>query len=271
MRPVSAPVSFVISASLAIASAALAYPGGTPDMQTDAAPYCASCHASANAEMMTGMPAERAQKELAANKHVALIRAGEGAYQSLSADERELLAEHVRAVDANTSVRVSAQPKVPINRELAVKVEVAGGAGPVVGVALVDTPQRWLARPAPGLGWVVAKDPQILGQDFQEQTEWLAKRPLSLLRNLAYVNVTGLRSDAVKSEWARAQVVWTLRAPSRPGKYPLVAALWYGTEKASPLGVVADPMYGKRLRGGVAGHSGRILFSTPITIEVTVK
>jgi hypothetical protein len=258
-------------AAFGLAAAANAYPGGTPDFQTDAAPYCASCHSSANLEMMAGVPPERAQKELAANKHLALIREGEGDYKALSADERELLAQHVRAVDAATSVKISAPPKVAINGELHVKVEVNGGAGPVVGVALVDTPQRWLARPAPGVGWVVASEPQILGQDFQEQTEWLAKRPLSLGRNLAFVNVTGLHSDAVKKDWAHAQVLWTLRAPSRPGKYPLVAALWYGTEKASPLGVVNDPIRGRMLRGGVAGHSGRILFSTPLTIEVTVE
>jgi xanthosine utilization system XapX-like protein len=260
-----------IAAAVALAASASAYPGGTPEFQTDAAPYCASCHSSANAEMMVGMPPDRAQKELAPNKHVALIRGGEGAYEALSADERALLAEHVRAVDANTSVSITAPPKVAINGELRVKVEVAGGAGPVVGVALVDTAQRWLARPATASGWFVSQEPQILGQDFQEQTDWLAKRPLSLGRNLAYVNVTGLRSDAAKGEWARAQVLWTLRAPSRPGKYPLVAALWYGTEKASPLGVISDPIRGKMLRGGVAGHSGRILFSTPLTIEVTVE
>lgn len=260
-----------IAVLTAFASSASAYPGGTPDFQTDAAPFCASCHASANAEMMAGLPPERAQKELPANKHLALIRSGEGAYRSLSQDERALLVEHVRAVDAHTSVKLSAPPKVSINGELRVKVEVTGGAGPVVGVALVDTPQRWLARPATGVGWFVAAEPQILGQDFQEQTDWLAKRPLSLGRNLAYVNVTGLRSDAVKGDWARAQVLWTLRAPGRPGKYPLTAALWYGTEKASPLGVVSDPILGRMLRGGVAGHSGRILFSTPLTIEVTVE
>jgi hypothetical protein len=261
----------VCSGALALALAANAYPGGTPDFQTDAAPYCASCHSSANADMMSGATPERVQKELAPNKHLALIRAGEGNYQALSADERALLVEHVRAVDAHTSVRLSAQRKVAINGELRVKVEVAGGAGPVIGVALVDTPQRWLARPATGTGWLVSKEPQILGQDFQEQTDWLAKRPLSLGRNLAYVNVTGLRSDAVKAEWANAQVLWTLRAPGRPGKLPLTAALWYGTEKASPLGVVTDPIFGKTLRGGAAGHSGRILFSTPLTIEVTVE
>jgi xanthosine utilization system XapX-like protein len=258
-------------ASFALAASAHAYPGGTPEFQTDAAPYCASCHSSANADMMRGAAPDRAQKELAANKHVALITAGEGGYQALSAAERALLAEHVRAVDANTSVKIEAPPKVAINGELRVSVHVTGGAGPVVGVALVDTPQRWLARPATAVGWFVSQEPQILGQDFQQQTDWLAKRPLSLMRNLAYVNVTGLRSDAVKSDWARTQVVWTLRAPSRPGKLPLAAALWYGTEKASPLGVVTDPIRGRMLRGGVSGHSGRILFSTPLSIEVTVK
>ncbi len=264
--------ALVVAASVSFAAAvAFAYPGGTPEFQTDAAPYCASCHASANLEMMSGMAPERAEKELAPNKHIALIRAGEGPYQSLPPEERALLAEHVKAVDANTSVKISAAPRVAINGEIRVTVDVRGGAGPVVGVALVDTPQRWLARPATGVGWVVSREPQILGQDFQEQTEWLSKRPLSLGRNLAYVNVTGLHSSAVANEWATAQVVWTLRAPSRPGKYPLVAALWYGTEKASPLGVVTDPIRGKMLRGTVAGHSGRILFSTPLVIEVTVE
>lgn len=260
--------------ALAISLGALpasAYPGGTPDFQTDAAPYCASCHSAANAEMLAGAPPERVQKELAASKHLALIAAGEGSYEPLTAEERALLAEHVRAVDAATSVKLRALPKVAINDELTVSVDVTGGAGPVVGVALVDTPHRWLARPATGVGWVVAREPQILGQDFQEQTEWLSRRPLSLGRNLAYVNVAGLRSSAVTNEWARAQVVWTLRAPSRPGKYPLAAALWYGTEKASPLGVIVDPIRGKMLRGGVAGHSGRILFSTPLVIEVRVE
>lgn len=250
---------------------ARAYPGGTPDFQTDAAPYCASCHSAANAEMLAGAPPDRVEKELAANKHLALISAGEGGYQALTAEERALLIEHVKAVDAATHVKIRALPKVAINGELTVTVDVEGGAGPVVGVALVDTPHRWLARPATGVGWVVAREPQVLGQDFQEQTEWLARRPLSLGRNLAFVNVTGLRSSAVTNEWARAQVIWTLRAPSRPGKYPLVAALFYGTEKASPLGVIADPIRGKTLRGGVSGHSGRILFSTPLTIEVNVE
>ncbi len=254
-----------------VASAAAAYPGGTPDYQTDAAPYCASCHSSTNLQMMSGLEPERAERELAANKHLPAIDAGKGDYQALTPEERALLAEHVRAVDAHTSVKINALPKVAMNQELRVVVDIAGGAGPVVGVALVDVPHRYLARPAPAVGWVVSREPTILGQDFQEQTEWLSRRPLSMGRNLAYVNVVGLHSDAVLGEWARAQVIWTLRAPNRPGKLPLTAALWYGTEKASPLGVLADPLRGRILRGGATGASGRILFSAPLTIDVTVE
>jgi len=75
-------------------------------------------------------------------------------------------------------------------------------------------------------------------------------------------------SDAAKGEWGRAQVVWKLRAPTAPGTYPITAAYWYGTEKASPLGVTEHPVRGKRLRGGSSGGSGRVVFSEPIGVVV---
>jgi hypothetical protein len=87
-------------------------------------------------------------------------------------------------------------------------------------------------------------------------------------RNLAFVNVTGIESDAAAGTWANASVTWTLRAPPAAGSYPLAAAYWYGTEKASPLGYTTDPVQGKQVRGSYLGHSGRILMSTPLAIEV---
>jgi cytochrome c553 len=247
---------------------AKAYPGGTPGFQTDAAPFCASCHSSRSVEMLAGAPGDRATKELAENKHLALILAGEGGYGQLSAEQRNELADHVRALDAASTVTVKAPAKVAPGESFRVTVDVTGGAGPAVGIALVDTAHRWLARPAPGVGWSVVQPPTILGQDFQEQADWLARRPEPLARNLSFVNVTGLRSDAAAGDWARAQVVWTLRAPPEAGSYPLAAAYWYGTEKASPLGIVEDPIRGKLIRGGFAGHSGRILFSEVQRIQV---
>ena len=46
-----------------------AYPGGTPDFQTDVAPFCAACHSSLTVESLEGT-GERADKELSANKHL---------------------------------------------------------------------------------------------------------------------------------------------------------------------------------------------------------
>ena len=39
-----------------------AYPGGTPTFQTDAAPFCAGCHASRTVEMLAGAPGGRASR-----------------------------------------------------------------------------------------------------------------------------------------------------------------------------------------------------------------
>ncbi len=252
---------------LVFASGAHAYPGGVPTYQTDAAPFCASCHASLDAEALAGA-GERATKELVENKHLAMIQAGKEGYAELSAEERAQLVEHIRALDAASTVEMTALPRVKVGEQFTVTVDVAGGAGPVVAVALVDVPHRWHARPAPGAGWQVVSAPTIIGQDFKEQTEWLAKRPESAGRNLSFVNVKGIASDASKGEWGRAQVVWKLLAPGKPGVYPLAAAYWYGTEKGSPLGFTVDPIRGKMIRGGFTGHSGRVRFTPVQRIEV---
>ena len=260
-----AVIAWIAGAGALAAGAAAAYPGGTPGFQTDAAPYCASCHSSRSLEALAGAPDDRATKELAENKHIALVLAGEQGYEVLTSEQREELAGHIRALDAASTVTIKAPARVKVGEEFRVIVDLTGGAGPAVGVGLVDTAHRWQARPAPGAGWYVVKPPSVLGQDFKEQGEWLARRGGD--SNLSFVNVTEIRSDAAKAEWGRAQVIWTLRAVA-PGKRPLAAAYWYGTEKASPHGVYEDPIRGKMLRGGFAGHSGRVLFSEVLTIEV---
>lgn len=255
-----------LSGVFLLASAASAYPGGTPSFQTDAAPFCASCHSSRQLEALAGVPGDRATKELAENKHIALVLAGERGYEALTPQQREELAGHIRALDEASTVSIKAPSKLKLGEEFTVTVDLTGGAGPVVGVGLVDAAHRWQARPAPGAGWFVVKPPIILGQNFQEQQEWIGRRGGD--RNLSFVNVTEIHSDAATGEWGRAQVVWTLRALV-PGKRPLAAAYWYGTEKGSPLGVYEDPIRGKLLRGSFSGHSGRVLFSEVLQIEVT--
>lgn len=255
------------AAGLALAGAAHAYPGGTPGFQTDAAPYCASCHASRSEDVLA-LAGDRAGKELAESKHLAVILQGEGGYASLSPAERAQLVEHVKALDAASTVELKAPESVKPGEVFKVTVNVTGGAGPVVGVGLVDAAHRWLARPAPSAGWTVLEPPAITGQDFKEQTEWLHKRPEELGRNLSFVNVAGIASDASKSEWGRASVSFTLRAPATAGTVPLAAAYWYGTEKGSPLGTIQDPIRGRLTRGGLAAASGRVIFTPVLQVQV---
>jgi hypothetical protein len=249
------------------ASGIFAYPGGTGDYQTDAAPYCASCHSSRNADVLAGA-GERATKEIAENKHLALILAGEKGYAQLTEADRKLLVEHIRALDAATTISVEAPTQVVPGAVFEVKVSLTGGAGPAVGVALVDRAHRWYARPIASTGFTVAAPPKIVGQDGQPQTEWLDRRPADADHNLSFVNIRGLESNAAAPSWATSSVTFTLRAPGRPGSYPLSAAYFYGTEKSSVLGYTTNAAGYPQVRGGFTGGSGRVMFAPLQQIKV---
>jgi hypothetical protein len=257
----------VFAAVLVVPLAVSAYPDGTPDYQTDVAPFCAGCHASRSAESLLGS-GERAHEELAERKHIAAILSGQKGYESLTESDRTTLAEQIRALDAASTVAIEAPARVGKGQTFQVTVSVTGGAGPAVGVALVDRAHRWYARPASAVGWQVAAPPAVIGPDGQPQTQWISRRPESADRNLSYVNVTGVASDAAAGQWASATVVFALRAPDRPGTYPLVAAFLYGTEKATILGYTTDALGRKQVRGGFDGGSGRVLFTAARQIQV---
>lgn len=264
-------LALVCAAVLAWAAPAAAYPGGTPSYQTDVAPFCASCHASRDASALAGAD-DRATKELVANKHLAVIRSAEprSGYEDLGEAERATLIQHIQAVDAASGVTLEAPQSVPPGGTITVTVKVTGGAGPVVGVALVDRAHRWFARPAPSAGWRVTAPPLIRVRG-QARRDWLDKRPAEIGHNLAFVNVTGVESDAAAGTFGQARVVWNLRAPLQPGTYPLAAAYFYGTEKASPLGTVTDALGRRRPRGGLGGASGRVVFTPVREIQVLAQ
>jgi len=247
---------------LVAAGAASGYPGGTPNYQTDVAPYCAACHSSRSADALAGT-GERAERELAEHKQIAEILAGHGDYASLGEPDREELAREIRALDAASSVTLLAPEAVAPGAVFEVAVEVTGGGGPVVGIGLVDRDHRWWARPAASAGWRVVAAPVVTGPDGAEQTEWLSRRPEAADRNLSFVNVTDVSSDPARGRYAHARVVFTLRAPELPGSYPLAAVYLYGTEKSTVLGYTTDAQGRKQVRGGFDGGSGRVLF-TPV-------
>jgi hypothetical protein len=246
---------------------AQAYPGGTPSFQTDAAPYCAACHSSVNAEELAGA-GERAEKEVAERKHIAVILSGQKGYASLSESDRQTLASQIRALDAASTVSLKAPTTLKPGETFQVQVSVTGGAGPVVGIALVDAAHRWYARPASSAGWHVVAPPEITGADGQPADDWLKKRPEAMGRNLSFVNVP-VESNSATGEWGSAEVVFSLRAPDRPGSYPLAAVYLYGTEKSTLLGYTTNAAGWKEVRGGLSGGSGRVRF-TPVQ-QITVQ
>jgi hypothetical protein len=252
---------------LAAPGGSLAYPGGTPSFQTDAAPYCAGCHSSRSEAALAGA-GERAAKEVAERKHLSVLLSGQKGYASLTEADRRALADQIRALDEASTVTLAAPAALLPGQSFDVRVDVTGGAGPVVGIALVDRDHRWFARPATAAGWRVIAPPKITGPDGSLQTEWLARRPEGFDRNISYVNVEKIASDSAAKSWSKASVVFTLRAPEHPGVYPLAAVFLYGTEKSSVLGYTTDPVGMKEPRGGITGGSGRVLFTPVQSISV---
>lgn len=257
------------ASALALALPAAGYPGGTPDFQTDVTPFCAACHSSTNVDDLAMVPGDRATKELAANKHYPSVAAGEKTYAELSEADRAKLVELLKAVDANSKVELEFPPQVAPGETFQVTAKLTGGAGPVVAVGLADRSHRWFARPASTAGWTIVGAPTVIGPDGQPQRDWLGRRPERFGRNVTFVNVTGWKSDATTGSWASGKVIYTVRAPDKPGDYPLVAFFLYGTEKAIPLSTKSNPMYGDQPLGGYAGKSGRVRF-TPEQV-ITVK
>jgi cytochrome c553 len=266
MKRLSAAALALLAAPLA----ASAYPGGTPTFVTDIAPFCASCHSSVSVEALAGLPEARAQAELAANKHLAQIRAPkpESAYAKLSEAQRTELARAIEALDAAARVRLVAPPSVAPGQSFEVTVESTGGGGPVIGLALVDAAHRFQARPAASAGWQIADKPLVRGPDGALQTRFTDGRNPALPPAVSYVNVYDVSTaDAARAKWASASVTWKLRAPTTPGAYPLVAVFLYGTEKGSPHGSV-ETLQGKGPIGGFGGAAGRVRFSDVMQIQV---
>jgi hypothetical protein len=265
----SLAIAVVATLSLCWPSLAVAYPGGTPDFQTDVAPFCAACHSSLSESVLLGAPGDRAAKEVAERKHLAVILSGQKAYGELSEENRSKLVELIQLVDSKSTIALEYPPQVAVGETFRVTIRVAGGAGPTVGVGLVDRAHRWFAKPVSTLGWTIVGAPTIIGPDGQPQSRWLKRRPERVGRNVSFVNVEGWSSNADTDEWASAKIVFSLKAPDHAGDYPLVGFYLYGTEKATALGTQSHPVRGDQPRGGYGGKSGRVKF-TPEHI-ITVK
>ena len=247
---------------------ALAYPDGPTGAVTDLAPTCAHCHASLQRDSLKGTPEAFVNFFMVENRHYKPIEEGAGEYKAMSPEDRARLLRDVKAMDAAASVTLTAPTSARPGQEITVTVTAKGGAGPVVGMFLVDTPLRFQARSPAGDGWLIVGPPKVVGPDGKEQTRWIDGRAPWLKKNANSAVVYGVKSDLEKKEFPESKATWTLKAPQEPGTYTLTAAFHYGTEKASPVGRVERPGRSPLPRGGFESRSGRILFSQPVTVTV---
>ncbi len=240
------------------AQTAHAFPGGPQIHVTDNVPACANCHASAGTDQLKSLPPDMAARQTIEAKHYAQIASGSGSYKDLGEADRAALLEAVKVVDGASKVSISAPATVGRGQTITVAVKAVGGSGPVVGLALLDGNQRFQARPISSDGWLVVGAPKVIGPGGKEQTTWVDKRMEGFRKNLAFVLVYGVQGSAEKKVFPESQAVWTLRAPSEPGRYTIGAAFLHGTEKATALGSVPQVGGGVTPRGGGGGASGRI-------------
>ena len=237
----------LLSLSMLAAAAALADPYGPPHAITDMAPFCASCHASTSPDQLRELPAAVAARETVDNKHLNRIRT-DPAYKDLSPEDRDLLIAAVKWIDQYASVRIISPTQARRNDRITVTVVTKGGAGPVVGLSLVDSTLRFQARPLTSSGFKVIGPALVYGPNGKPQAQWTEQRYRGTDMGLATVMIEGLQGDALAGRVDETRTTWVLRVPPEPGTYTIAAAFFYGTEKGQPMGTL--------MRNGLAGPRG---------------
>jgi hypothetical protein len=178
------------------------------------------------------------------------------------------LIDAVKWVDEHATVTIKAPSQAKRNSRIEVTVVTKGGAGPVVGVSLVDSGLRFQARTINSTGFKVLGPALVVGPNGKAQAQWAERRFRGSDMGLATVMISGLQGDVVSQRVEGTRTTWILRAPPEPGSYSMAAAFYYGTEKAHPLGII--PRQGRpEPRGGPGGAGGRVMFSEVVILSVT--
>src|SRR5437667_587249 len=137
----------VFLVTLTLALPVEAYNGGPLFLVTDLASSCAGCHSSVQKEQLRNVPDALQNAQWVENKHYKQIEAGEGPYKDMTPADRARLLADVKAIDAGVAAVLTGPTSARPGQEITVTAAVKGGAGPVVGVFLVDTDIRFQTRP----------------------------------------------------------------------------------------------------------------------------
>jgi len=257
----------LLSLTMLAAAVALADPYGPHNAVTDMAPFCATCHSSTSLDQLRDLPASVAAQETIDSKHLSRIKTADPAYKDLSPKDREALIAAVKWVDAQASVTIQAPSQARRNSRIDVTVITRGGAGPVIGVSLVDSTLRFQARPISSSGFKVIGPALVLGPDGKPQAQWAERRMRGSDMGLNTVMITGIKGDPATKRVDETRTTWVLRTPPEPGTYTFAAVFFYGTEKAHPLGFLT--LDGQTASPGrTSGASGRIMFSNVASVSV---
>lgn len=253
------------TAILASTSSPEAWSGGPVFNVTDIEAKCAVCHSSATREQLRTEPAG-VQNFLVADRHYKAVADGTGPYASMTPADRQKLLADIKTMDEGASITLSVPETVRPGQEVQITATARGGHE-IVGIALVDSDLRMQGRSIHGDGWLIVGPPKIFGSDGKEQTKWIDARAPGLRKNINSAVVFDQKADVGAKRLAGGRATWTVKAPQEPGTYTVTAVMFYGTEKASPVGTVTTPS-GSQPRGGSFGSSGRIVFSKPTTVTV---
>lgn len=258
-----------VSAALCLAAAppAGAWSGGPLLNVTDIEAKCAVCHSSVGKEQLRLDPPGLQSGWVFENRHYKPVEDGTGAYQGMAPADRQKLIADIKVMDQNASVAISAPESLRPGQEAQITVTAKGGSE-VIGVALMDSDLRNQGRAVQGDGWLIVGPPKVWGSDGQEQTRWVDRRGAGLRKNINSAVIFDRKADLTAMRFAEGKVTWTVKAPQEPGTYSVTAVMFYGTEKASPVGAVTTPAGTVLPKGGAFGNSGRIVFAKPVTVTV---
>src|SRR5256712_4713180 len=159
-------------------------------------PFGARGHASPGRARLLAFPAEAAAAETTEGKHFGRIRTAP-VYRARSPADRERLIAAIKWVDEQASVTIQVPSQARRNSRIEVTVVTRGGAGPVVGVSLVDSAIRYQARPISASGFKVVGPALVAGPNGKPQAQWAQRPPPGAEMGLNTGLIPGLAGDPV--------------------------------------------------------------------------
>src|SRR5438445_13109373 len=114
-------------------------------------------------------------------------------------------------MDEQASVTIEGRSEGRRNSQIEVTVVTRGGAGPVVGVSLVDSAIRYQSRPISASGFKVVGPALVAGPNGKPQAQWAERRLRGSDMGLNTVMIAGIEGDPMMKRVDGTRPTWVLR------------------------------------------------------------